>query len=249
MFAPEARVRIGAQTAVGRVREHNEDSLGSRPEIGLAVVCDGMGGHERGEVASALAVQTIIELIAQAPAPPDHEAAAELLATAVHEANALVHSAGRTSAAALRMGTTVVALWVIAGHAIVVHVGDSRCYMLRGKALQRLTADHTFLEDARRHELGEAVDDAMRLHFAHVLTRSVGNAPGCMLDMASCPLVRGDRFLLCSDGLTGMIDDGMIAAILAESESPEHAATRLIAAANERGGHDNITAVVVWANA
>jgi PPM family protein phosphatase len=239
------RSRFGGVSLVGRVREHNEDAFAIRESLGLAVVCDGMGGHERGEVASELAVQTIVEVVESATSPVDADAAARLLAHAVEEANLRVHEAGGTAQSRLKMGTTVVTMWVAHGQAIVAHVGDSRCYRLRDGALQRLTADHTFLEDVRRFELGD-VDDEMAQHFAHVLTRSVGQGPGCTIDLATCPVASGDRFLLCSDGLSGIIDDATIEAILSAPEPPDQAARRLGEVANERGGHDNITAVVAW---
>jgi PPM family protein phosphatase len=211
------------------------------------VVCDGMGGHVDGEVASRLAVETIGEELRNSSAtPPDAAAAGELLATAIQHANSEILAAGGQVQTQRRMGTTVVALWFVADHAVISHVGDSRCYLLRDGRLRRLTADHTFLEDTRRHELGMELDDDMAKHFAHVLTRSVGQAPACMIDVATLPLANDDRFLLCSDGLTGMLDDDTIAAILAGSPTAELAATRLVEAANERGGVDNITAVTAW---
>jgi PPM family protein phosphatase len=242
MVAAGSPVRFGARSVVGRVREHNEDAFAICEDLGFAVVCDGMGGHARGEVASRLAVDTVVEAVQAAAATREVDAAAGILAQGIEQANLRVHAAGGPVASRLRMGTTVVAIWIVAGHA---HVGDSRCYRLRGGGLHRLTADHTFLEEARRHELG-GIDDDMVRHFAHVLTRSVGQAPGCAMDLARCRVAPGDRFLLCTDGLTGLLDDAAIASILRTAESPEAAARRLADEANVRGGNDNITAVVVW---
>jgi PPM family protein phosphatase len=247
MVAGSRRLHFGAESIVGRVREHNEDAFIIDETLAFAVVCDGMGGHANGEVASRLAAETILEeLRSNTTAPADASVAGEVLAAAVQRANSEVLAAGGPVHAQRRMGTTVVALWCVCDHAIISHVGDSRCYLLRSESLRRLTADHTFLEDARRHELGMEVNDDMAKHFAHVLTRSVGQAPACMIDVAMLPLADNDRFLLCSDGLSGMLDDHTIAAILLGTPTAELAATRLVDAANQRGGIDNITAVTVW---
>jgi protein phosphatase len=240
-----ARSTFGGRTIVGRVRARNEDAYEIDERLELAVVCDGIGGHERGEVASALAVRTIIDHVAAAKPPQDQLAAADLLEEAIRHADAAVFTAGGGRLVRRRMGTTAVVLWLVAEHALVAHVGDSRCYLLRCGSFRCLTTDHTLLAESRRQSLVIEHDDDTERRLARMLTRSIGQGRGCIADVSAYPLISGDRFLLCSDGLTGMLDDDEIASILASSRTPELAALGLTVAADARGGADNITAVVM----
>jgi serine/threonine protein phosphatase PrpC len=224
-----------ALTDVGRMRSHNEDSVLAQPP--LFAVADGLGGHEAGEVASSIAVETLRD---HAPRRADSNA----LGRAVRAANREVLRAAREGIGRSGMGTTITAAIVEGGCIAVAHVGDSRAYLLHGGVLQRLTQDHSMVADMiRRGQLSEA--DA-RIHpNRSVITRALGTDVNMVADSFDVDASAGDRLLLCSDGLTGMLEDARIAEILGGYRDPEMAARALIDAANEAGGHDNISVVVV----
>ncbi|MGH2546502.1 MAG: Stp1/IreP family PP2C-type Ser/Thr phosphatase, partial [Actinomycetota bacterium] len=221
----------GARTDVGRVREGNEDSYMVREP--LFAVADGMGGHQGGEVASKLALDTLREAT-------DGTA----LAQAVQDANrAVFEQAGRDPALA-GMGTTLTAFLAEGDTLRLAHVGDSRAYLLRDGDLQRITTDHTVVEGLV--EKGELTAQEATIHPQRsILTRAIGVDGEVVVDQASIQPRPGDRLLLCSDGLTGMVDEATIQRILEEYADPQAAAEALVDAANEAGGQDNITAVVV----
>ena len=225
------RFVVGARTDVGRVREGNEDSYMVREP--LFAVADGMGGHQGGEVASKLALDTLRETT-------DGTA----LAQAVQDANrAVFEQAGRDPALA-GMGTTLTAFLADGDTLRLAHVGDSRAYLLRDGVLQRITTDHTVVEGLV--EKGELTAQEATIHPQRsILTRAIGVDGEVQVDQASIQPRPGDRLLLCSDGLTGMVDEADIQRILEEYADPQAAAEALVDAANEAGGQDNITAVVV----
>ena len=232
--APEP-VAFGSCTDVGRMRDHNEDSLFVAPP--LFVVADGMGGHAAGEVASELAIQTISDL---APAYPN----GPMLGMAVETANQAVYNAAQENERRSGMGTTVTAAMVSGGRLVIAQVGDSRAYLLSGGRLQQLTRDHSLM--AEMIEAGQITPEEARVHpKRNFITRALGTAPTVRPDLYELNVGAGDRLLLCSDGLSGMIDDEAIAKILSAYSDPQVCADQLVAAANEAGGHDNITAVVV----
>jgi PPM family protein phosphatase len=225
------RLRIGASTHVGRVRKGNEDSyMADKP---LFAVADGMGGHQGGEVASKLALDTLREAT-------DGVA----LAQAVQDANkAVFERAGRDPALA-GMGTTLTAFLVEGDTLRLAHVGDSRAYLMRDGELQRITTDHTVVEGLV--EKGELTPQEASIHPQRsILTRAIGVDGEVQVDQGSIQPHPGDRLLLCSDGLTGMIEEADIQRILEEHEDPQAAADALVDAANEAGGQDNITAVII----
>jgi len=224
-----------ALTDVGRMRSHNEDSVLAQPP--LFVVADGLGGHEAGEVASNLAVETLRD---HAPRRPD----ANALARAVRAANREVIRAAKEGIGKPGMGTTITAAIVEGGHITLAHVGDSRAYLLHGGVLQRLTDDHSMVADMmRRGQLSEA---EARVHpNRSVITRALGTDVNMVADTYEVDASLGDRLLLCSDGLSGMLEDAVIADLLGRYREPATAAHALIAAANEAGGHDNISVVIV----
>ncbi|MGH2546761.1 MAG: Stp1/IreP family PP2C-type Ser/Thr phosphatase, partial [Actinomycetota bacterium] len=225
------RFVVGARTDVGRVREGNEDSYMVREP--LFAVADGMGGHQGGEVASKLALDTLREATDGAA-----------LAQAVQDANrAVFEQAGRDPELA-GMGTTLTAFLADGDTLRLAHVGDSRAYLLRDGVLQRITTDHTVVEGLV--EKGELTAQEATIHPQRsILTRAIGVDGEVQVDQASIQARPGDRLLLCSDGLTGMVDEADIQRILEENVDPQAAAEALVDAANEAGGQDNITAVVV----
>lgn len=224
-----------ALTDVGRVRSHNEDSVLAQPP--LFVVADGLGGHEAGEVASSIAVQTLLD---HAPRRPD----AKALARAVRAANREVIRAAREGMGRSGMGTTITAAMVDDGNITIAHVGDSRAYLFSDGRLEQITEDHSMVADMVRR--GQITEEESRVHpNRSVITRALGTDPNMVADTYEVEAKPGDILLLCSDGLSGMVDDDTIADILARVADPERAAQALIDAANAAGGHDNISVVLV----
>lgn len=235
------------ETSYGRVRTRNEDAAGLRDALGLFVVCDGVGTHRDGAVASRMAVQLVLDHVASCGMPDTVTAATRLLLDAIETANEAVYCAGhalRPGRALRPMGTTLVATWLLYGRAIVAHAGDSRCYRMRGRSLRRLTRDHRLEND---RELARRLDrnrPGFSLEHRHVLTRALGHSLQICPDVQVINVRPGDRFLLCSDGLTEALRDQEIAAILSEHRAPDEAARALVRAADEAGGPDNTTVVV-----
>jgi PPM family protein phosphatase len=227
------RVVVGVATDIGRVRERNEDSYLVEPP--LYAVADGMGGARGGAVASSLALDTVEELFRGGKAS---------LADMIRSANRAVFERSISDRQVAGMGTTLTATMVDERGAHLGHVGDSRAYLLRAGALRQLTDDHTLVN--RMVKAGEITSQEAGTHpHRNVLTRSIGTEPEVVVDENDVPLIDGDRLLLCSDGLTGMVTEPQIQAILETTPDPQEASDRLIKAANRAGGIDNITVVIL----
>ena len=244
------RWRASGVTDAGRRREKNEDALLVAPSLGLYAVADGMGGHAAGEVASSLAIDALRESLegVEAAPPPDEAAAARRLESAGREANRRIWEAIEEREDRRGMGTTLVAMLVLGGRAVLAHVGDSRAYVLRSGGLARLTSDHSWVAEQVR--LGYLSDeDAQRHPMRNVVTRALGSRPDVTVDTATLTFRAGDVVLLCSDGLNAMLRDSEIAEILgAPGADPKPICHRLVAEANARGGDDNVTVVVLIAD-
>jgi protein phosphatase len=234
------------------VREGNEDAFYVSEEQGLFIVSDGMGGARAGSLASAMIVQALPlqvlagRLVRNANAPDVAQAGvAEGLIRAIGFANDLVLGKTRDHPEVKGLGATVVAgLYAGGGMLALAHLGDSRAYLMRGGYLERLTSDHTVAEMLL--QTGHISRRQLRLHPSrHVLTRHVGKEDCPPADAIQLSLKPGDRILLCTDGLTGMLDDRTIGTILWETEEREATCRLLINRANEAGGRDNITAIIV----
>lgn len=243
-----------ARTDVGLRRANNEDAIGIHPESQpwpLAVLADGMGGYNAGEVASAMATHLVAAALQSvAPAPPDAHGPQALrqlrqsLGEALNLANAAILSAARDTPGCKGMGTTVIAAALLPDRLVLAHLGDSRGYGWREGRLRRLTRDHTWLQeeiDAGRLQ-GE---QARQSGLGHLLTQALGVTAQIAPEFNEWPLQAGDRILLCSDGLTDMLDDDHLAALFSEAMPLPMLLTRLLAAANAAGGHDNISAVLI----
>ena len=227
-------IHFGSRTDVGCQRERNEDSLIVSPP--LYVVADGMGGHLAGDVASEVAVNTLSAL---APTIPD----IDLLGRAVESANHAVITEAQ-KAGCEGMGTTMTACVIQGSKIAIAHVGDSRAYLLHTGKLQQLTRDHSWVADMV--EQGKLTPDEARTHpNRSVITRALGSDPMMQPDLYEITASDGDRLLLCSDGLTGMVDDGSIQAMLARIRDPQRCAAALVNEAIANGGADNITVIVV----
>ncbi|WP_447972693.1 Stp1/IreP family PP2C-type Ser/Thr phosphatase [Nitrospira sp. Kam-Ns4a] len=230
---------------LGKVREENEDAVLVLDELGLWLVADGMGGHPGGDVASRLAVRAVADFMKRAGLSPSSREAEPLLRKAIQHANDAVREESRTRPDLSGMGTTLVALHINHEEAVLAHVGDSRAYLLRDRSLRPLTHDHSFVEEQMRLGLLTA-EEARRHPYRHMLTRAVGIEPQVEPDTLSLPLEPDDCLLLCTDGLTKMLEDSEILDTLEKASSaPERACRALVEAANRRGGPDNITVVVV----
>jgi protein phosphatase/serine/threonine-protein phosphatase Stp1 len=232
--------RVWASTHNGTVRKHNEDAFVSRPDIGLWAVADGAGGHDAGEVASGMLAEALSEI-------PPSLSGAELL-TVVRERVAAVHAALLEEAARRGGGSviasTLVVLMVRAGHFACLWAGDSRVYLMRGAVMQQVTRDHSLTQELV--DAG-AITAAQAEHHpqANVITRAVGGGDEVLeLEKVSGVLEEGDRFLLCSDGLSKELDEAALAALLVldDGEGPGEA---LVGAAIAHGARDNVTALVV----
>lgn len=225
---------------VGRVRRENEDSSGYFPEWNLFVVADGMGGRAGGKQASQVAVDTIGERFRAADTRE-----ADVLIEAIEQANHRILDLASADAALEGMGTTLVALLLGEGAAAIAHVGDSRAYRLRDGRVDQLTTDHSLVADlVRRNDISEA---EARIHpYRHVLTRALGIRDRVNPDLVRVDVRPGDLYVLCSDGVYGMIDRVELERLLIGHQGdPERVCRELVAAANAGGGKDNATVVAV----
>lgn len=251
-------------TDTGRVRTQNEDSAIIREAGGMAVLCDGMGGHLAGEVASRIGVTTFTQSLSEgdgAPATtgrdraetlrdvpadgkpsPVHDPDRRRLIAAVRSANGAIHRAAQTAAEHTGMGCTLVALHLADGCARYVSVGDSRLYCIRNGAITQVTEDHTRLRMFAR--LGIPLDPGEARMLRGVLTRALGTAPGIDVDHGEVRTVAGDIWLLCSDGLTDELEDDAIRVLIEQAADALAAAGACVSAALQAGGRDNVTVVV-----
>ncbi|MEM9038059.1 MAG: Stp1/IreP family PP2C-type Ser/Thr phosphatase [Actinomycetota bacterium] len=226
--------RWGASTHAGRVRAANQDSVFAQAP--LFIVADGMGGHRAGETASRLTVESL-----SASTFDDLDGFVE----AVRETNRYVHQSASDDSELQGMGTTVTAMRIAGSHeAALINVGDSRAYRLRGETFERLTEDHSYVGALLRE--GSISEQEAEMHpYRNMLTRAIGIEPEVEVDSWSLELEAGDRYLLCSDGLINELQDDQVQAALRRLADPGDAARELVRLANDRGGRDNITVVVV----
>jgi len=240
--APAAALRVAGDTNVGKVRTTNEDAMIVDPIRGLYVVFDGMGGANAGDVASQTARDAVKDFVAQRRTTMEPRA---LLEAAIQHACLTVFNAAQASREHHGMGTTVVGCLVVdLKRAVVAHVGDSRCYLLRSGRLQSLTRDHTIVEELVDRGLLSA-EEAERHPYKNVLSRNLGAKPETRVDVLEIELKPGDRLLLCSDGLYGYASAEAIQYLLGSGDAPEHVARDLIDLALRGGGGDNVSTIVI----
>ena len=252
------QLTCAARTHPGLRRETNEDAVRVRNDLGFCIVADGMGGHVAGEVAAGLVVEEVERFVAASVVPggggrrpiPDHPALlpdGNRLRAGLHLANRRLAELVTEDPSLEGMATTAVALLACGADAALAHVGDSRAYRQRAGRLERLTRDHSWVEDQVR--AGHLTpDEARRHHWRHVVTRALTGEEGLEVDVAICRVEVGDRLLLCTDGLPVVLSDDRINELLGSDRPPDRLAARLIDAANAAGGPDNITVVVVDVN-
>jgi protein phosphatase len=226
---------MGAATDVGRVRDGNEDAHLVDDVIGLVAVADGIGGHRAGEVASATAIEALRSSITSG----------RTLRESIEDANEAVFAKAQTDINLRGMGTTLTVGTLVAGNTMLLgHVGDSRAYLLHDGELRQVTVDHSLVEELVQE--GRLTADEAAVHPQRsIITRSIGTDPTVEVDVYPVELSVGDRLLLCSDGLTDMVHPEEIAATLRREEDPTRASAVLVDAANQAGGVDNITVVIV----
>jgi serine/threonine protein phosphatase PrpC len=241
-----ADLRWGATTNPGLVRTENEDTYVTEPMV--FAVADGMGGHQAGEVASALAASIVRDRLGRGASSEDD---AE---SVVHEVNAAIFGAARANAAQSGMGTTLTALAVLKAQGqgsslideqlVLLNVGDSRTYLFRNGRLSRVTVDHSYVQELVA--TGHITMEEARTHpRRNIVTRALGIEQNVRADMWTMAIVRGDRFVLCSDGLVDEVPDSEITQLVANVEDPQALSEQLVALANSHGGRDNVTVVVV----
>lgn len=238
---------VGFATDIGRRRQQNQDSGLARPELGLFVVADGMGGHKGGETASAIAVETIPGVVERALSGTEWDPR-DTISRAIEAANDAIHKRAEQEPQLQGMGTTTVAMLFSPGKLTIGHVGDSRCYYFRPDAIWQVTRDHSLVQEKLRAGLitrAELKTDKMK----NVITRSVGFEEKVNVETYEMQVNSGDAFVICSDGLSGMVDDLAMLEIIQQSLFGQHDAKRtvqeLVSRANQNGGDDNITAIVV----
>jgi protein phosphatase len=245
-----------ARTDVGRVRQNNEDAFRIDPELDLYLLSDGMGGQAHGEIASAMAIETVVNHCREGSADsattlfgdgrPDLCERSNRLLSAVRLANRKIFESALQNPMREGMGATIVAAWLDDRRMSLAHVGDSRAYLLRAGSLEQLTADHSLVaEHVRRGTM--TPQEAENSQLQNILVRALGTQEQVDVDLDEQILIEGDTLLLCSDGLTHLVTDPEIASTLMTFEPAQAAADRLVELANSYGGDDNITVIVVRA--
>jgi PPM family protein phosphatase len=247
------RVRFSGETNIGMKRQHNEDSFFLPEADRLAIVADGMGGHASGEVASKMAVETVAEHFQGTqddgeitwPYKLDHSERfdANRLINGIKLANLKIYDRAQREEACHGMGTTIIASLFLDDKVLIGHVGDSRVYRFRDGKLSQLTEDHSLLNDYIKMKKLSS-DDAGKFPHKNVIVRALGMKESVQVDLIADPLKLGDVYLMCSDGLSGMIDDQGLQDMLSDEQDLDTCCERLIHAANRNGGVDNITCVL-----
>ena len=250
------KVELAGLSDVGLHRSHNEDTIGSDPQLGLAVLADGMGGYKAGEVASAIAVNLIMEEIRQGAAQIGRSEIDDatgfcketlLLKDAIEQANTTIHQTAKSQPQCKGMGTTVVSVLFYDDRMTVGHVGDSRLYRLRGDVFEQITVDHSLLQELvdKGFYTPEQARDSLN---KNLVTRAVGVDADVKPDLQEEPVEPGDTFVLCSDGLSDLVaDDDMHSTLKEYGNNLEEAASVLVNMANENGGKDNISVILARA--
>ncbi|MCP4447072.1 MAG: serine/threonine-protein phosphatase [Myxococcales bacterium] len=232
------RIHAVGHTDVGRERDVNEDSMYVDPRLDLFLVCDGMGGHASGQLASQMAVRAIVEGVAASPSKSD----IDVLVRSLEAANEGIYNYADANPECRGMGTTAVAMRVDGTRLHVAHVGDSRLYRLRGPSLQQLTRDHSLSNlYADKPELEGRLGPAT----SNVIVRAIGLEPQVAVEHRTIAIEEYDVFLLCCDGLSDLVDDALIAGIMQTDAPLSVMATQLVDLANKNGGSDNITVILV----
>jgi protein phosphatase len=241
------------QSDTGKVREHNEDTIAFDAEIGLLVLADGMGGYNAGEVASGIAVKTIVNLVKEAVEREDMQVEDSesgmsrptiILRDAIHRANKIIYQTARTQPQCEGMGTTIVSALFFDNKIAIAHVGDSRMYRLRNDKFEQVTMDHSLLQELVDRGFYSA-EEAQRAANKNYVTRALGVEPNVEVEIREVPVQKGDFYVLCSDGLSDMVeDDDIHLTISTFGDNLDTVAKQLIQLSNDNGGRDNVSVVM-----
>jgi protein phosphatase len=256
MTSLKGKLTFVGQTDTGRVREHNEDTIATDPDVGLLVLADGMGGYNAGEVASGIAVKTITNLVREGLAREDLSSIDRgtgltrpsiVLRDAITRANKIIYQTARSQAECEGMGTTVVAALFYDNRISIAHVGDSRLYRQRGSQIAQVTMDHSLLQELVDRGF-YSPEEAQRAANKNYVTRALGVEPQVEVEVQEHPVDKGDIFILCSDGLSDMVEDEDIRLTISTfGANLDTVAKQLIQLANENGGRDNVSVVLAQA--
>jgi PPM family protein phosphatase len=250
----KGKIQTCGMTHEGRVRDHNEDAIGTEDEAGLLVLADGMGGYAAGEVASAIAIETVTKRVLEGletikRGEVEDEATglttdSALLGKAVEEANRAINGAAASQPQCEGMGTTIVACLFYDNRICIAHVGDSRLYRIRNDEFQQITLDHSLLQELISRGFYTPAEARKSLN-KNLVTRALGVDPTVDVEVQEDVVLVGDTFLLCSDGLSDMVeDDDIHLTISTFSANLQMAAEQLVQLANENGGRDNISVIL-----
>jgi serine/threonine protein phosphatase PrpC len=252
----KGKLAFVGKTDTGRVREHNEDTIASDVDVGLLVLADGMGGYNAGEVASGIAVKTITNLVREGLAREDLASIDRstgltrpsiVLRDAITRANKIIYQTARSQAECEGMGTTVVAALFYDNRISIAHVGDSRLYRQRGSEIAQVTMDHSLLQELVDRGF-YSPEEAQRAANKNYVTRALGVEPQVEVEVQEQPVDKGDIFILCSDGLSDMVEDEDIRLTISTfGANLDTVAKQLIQLANENGGRDNVSVVLAQA--
>lgn len=244
------KIDFAELTDTGRVREHNEDAIGSDPDIGLMVLADGMGGYNAGEVASGIAVQIVSDLATEGAARENRDEIdthsglmrqSIVLRDAIYRANKIIYQTAQSQTHCEGMGTTIVACMFYDNKVSIAHVGDSRAYRLRGESFEQLSLDHSLLQELVDRGFYSA-EEAQRSTNRNYVTRALGVEPSVEVEVHEFEVLPGDIYLLCSDGLPDMVeDDDIHLTISTFNASLDIVGKQLIELANDHGGRDNVS--------
>jgi PPM family protein phosphatase len=256
MTTLKGKLTFVGQTDTGRVREHNEDTIATDTDVGLLVLADGMGGYNAGEVASGIAVKTITNLVREGLAREDLGSIDRstgltrpsiVLRDAITRANKIIYQTARSQAECEGMGTTVVAALFYDNRISIAHVGDSRLYRQRGSQIAQVTMDHSLLQELVDRGF-YSPEEAQRAANKNYVTRALGVEPQVEVEVQEHPVDKGDIFILCSDGLSDMVEDEDIRLTISTfGANLDTVAKQLIQLANENGGRDNVSVVLAQA--
>jgi PPM family protein phosphatase len=247
------KINSVAVTDTGKIREHNEDMLGTDADLGLFVLADGMGGYNAGEVASGIAVKTIINLVKESAlredlSVPDKETGLKrssiILRDAIHRANKIIYHTSKTQPQCEGMGTTIVACMFHDNRVSIAHVGDSRLYRLRDSRFEQMTLDHSLLQELVDRGF-YSQEEAQRATNKNYVTRALGVEQNVDVELHEEPVQRGDYYVLCSDGLSDMVEDEDIHLTISTfNANLDTVAKQLIQLSNDNGGRDNVSVVM-----
>jgi len=248
-----SKIRCVGMTDTGKVREHNEDTIAADGDIGLLVLADGMGGYNAGEVASGIAVKTVLNLIREQVEREDLTVLDKesgmtrpsiILRDAIHRANKIIYQTARSQPQCEGMGTTIVAALFFDNRVSIAHVGDSRMYRLRSDRFEQVTMDHSLLQELVDRGFYSA-EEAQRAANKNYVTRALGVEPNVEVELQESTVQKGDVYVLCSDGLSDMVeDDDIHLTISTFGANLDTVAKQLIQLANDNGGRDNVSAVM-----